>query len=122
MYSIKHLQYQHYTSFFLGTWKINLEINLTEFQSFGRIVLAHFAEGYGEHYVGLDQEWQESQNGSSRSWSNKEVETNVDFNFSKSNDHDSNTSPSMTEHNDDCNVGTEIFPVTKSMSRMMKKR
>ena len=60
-----------------------LEINPTEFQSFGRIVLGHFAEGYGEHYVGLDQEWQENQNGSSTS-SHNVVETNVHFNLSKS--------------------------------------
>ena len=39
-----------------------LEINPSEFQSFGRIVLGHFAEEYGEHYGGLDQEWQENQN------------------------------------------------------------
>ena len=87
-----------------------LEINPTEFQSFGRIVFGHFAEGYGEHYVGLDQEWQENQNGSSTLSSNEEVETNVDFKPSKSNDHDSYTSPSMTESNDDCNAEAENFP------------
>ena len=86
-----------------------LEINPTEFQSFGRIVLSHFAEGYGKHYVGLDQEWQQNWNPSSTSLSNKEVETNVDINHLKSNDHDSYTSPSMTECNDNCNVGAENF-------------
>ena len=68
-----------------------LEVNPTEFQFFGRIVLGHFTEKYGEHYLALDQEWQENQNGSSTSSSNEEDETNVDFNLSKSNDHDSNT-------------------------------
>ena len=37
----------------------------------------------------------------STSSSNEEVETNVDFNLSKSYDHDLCTSPFMTEHNDD---------------------
>ena len=33
-----------------------LEINPIEFQSLERIVLGHFAGGYGEHNVGLNQE------------------------------------------------------------------
>ena len=82
----------------------HLEINLTEFQSFERIVLGHFAEGYKEHSIGLDQEWQKNQNRSSTSL------TNVDFNLFKSNDHGSYTSPSMTEHNDDYDVGAENVP------------
>ena len=73
-------------------------------------LLGHFAEGYGEYYVGLDQEWQENHNGSATPLSNELVETNVDFNLSKSNDHDSYTSSSMTERNDDCNVEAENFP------------
>ena len=36
---------------------------------------------------------------------NEEVETNVDFNLFKSNDHNS-----YTERNDECKVGAESFP------------
>ena len=42
--------------------------------------------------------------------SNQKVGTNLDFKLSKSNDHGSYTSPSMTEHNDDCNVGAANLP------------
>ena len=92
-----------------------LEVNPTEFQSFafGRIVFGCFAEGYGKHCVGLDQEWQENQSGSSTSLSNEENEINVGFNLSKSNDYDSYTSQSMRECSDDCNVGAENFPSGK---------
>ena len=90
-----------------------LEINPNEFQTFGRIVLGHFTEGYGEHYAGLDQEWQENQNGSSRSSCNEQVKTNLDFNLSESDDHDSYTSPSKTERNDDSNSEVENFPSAK---------
>ena len=82
----------------------HLEINPTEFQSFERVVLGHFAEGYKERSIGLDQEWQKNQNRSSTSL------TNVDFNLFKSNDHGSYTSTSMTERNDDYDVGTKNVP------------
>ena len=77
--------------------KGQLEINPTELQSFGIILLGHFAEGHG------DPEWQENENGLSTSSSNEEVKTNVDLNFFKSNGHSSYTSPFMTELHDDCN-------------------
>ena len=95
----------------------HLEINPTELQSFAKTVFGHFAEGYGEHYVGLDQVWQENQDRSLTSSSNEEVETNVDFSLSKSNDHGLYTSPSMTERHDDSNVGAENFPSAKEHER-----
>ena len=54
-----------------------------------------------------------SSSSSSLSSSNQKVGTNLDFKLSKSNDHDSYTSPSTTEHNDDCNVGAANLPSAK---------
>ena len=55
----------------------------------------------------------------STSSSNEEVETNVDFKLSKSNDHDSCTSPFMTEHNDDCNVEDETRRHSGKLSNLV---
>ena len=48
---------------------------------------------------------QRAKNGSLTSLCNEEVETNVDFQLFKSNDHNS-----YTERNDECKVGAENFP------------
>ena len=55
----------------------------------------------------------------STSSSNEEVETNVDFNLSKSYDHDLCTSPFMTEQNDDCNVGDETRSHSGKLSNLV---
>ena len=100
--------------------KDHLEMNPTEFPTFGRIVLGDFREGYGERDVVLDEEWQGNQDRSSTSSSNEEVEINVETFVNLMIIIHTHHYPwqkviiiAMLELN--------IFPVLKKMSRMMKK-